>query len=154
MGIGSASIRYRSKSSRICNFHYKICQTILENTKEVHKKSSLFLQFYFVYVVYTFLPKHSTLQPEHPLPPHPPASISSSTHSETYTDNVRDSRGQIDFVLVSISCKESHAYTLPTCISPAGPAGAVGSCEGLVVGLLHQVGSTVQVSQRTLKYIL
>ena len=37
-----------------------------------------------------------------------------------------------------------------TCISPTSPAGAVGSGEGLEVGL-HQTLATVEIGQRTLK---
>jgi hypothetical protein len=105
--------------------------------------------------VYTVLPKHSTYTSIPTSFPPPTLQLQSAdTHTETYIENLSVFRGQLAFLFVSISYKKGYAYSLRTCISPAGPACAVGSCEGLVVGLLHQVGSTVQVSQRTLQYIV
>ncbi len=104
------------------------------------RSSLLFL--FLIYVVYTIIILHIITHSFHQL---------IHTFRETYTDNFRVFRGQLAVLFVSIPYKKGYAYSLRTCISPAGSAGAVGSCEGLVVGLLHQVGSTVQVGQRTLK---
>ncbi len=113
-----------------------------KNPREVWIRSSLLFIFFFVYCLYTIILLHILTHSFHQL---------IHTFRETYTDNFRVFRGQLAFLFVSLSYKKGYVYSLRTCISPAGPAGAVGSCEGLVVGLLHQVGSTVQVSQRTLK---